>query len=283
MQPMKPIIKISFWLLTVFICLYLPSCAADTIYRTKDAQGSITYSDIPTPDAKPINLSTVVPQRSLHQVAKVLDGDTVVLKGGERVRLLGINAPEIESRHRDGETGGIVAKEWLQEKLQGRKVYLEYDQQKQDHYKRLLAHLYLPNGEHLNLMLVEKGLAVVNLLPPNLRHADAMVRAQQRAERQKLGIWSLPDYRTRPLTQISQKSRGWQRFLGIPKSLKRNKRYSQLIFNNEIDIRIDNNNLALFPALETYLHKPLEIRGWVSRRNDHYSILIHHPSALVLR
>ncbi|MDV6344162.1 thermonuclease family protein [Nitrosomonas sp. Is37] len=279
---MKPIIKISFWLLTVFIWLYLPGCAADTIYRTKDAHGSITYSDIPSPDAKPINLSTV-PQRSLHQVAKVLDGDTVVLKGGARVRLLGINAPEIESRHRDGETGGIVAKEWLQEKLQGRKVYLEYDQQKQDHYKRLLAHLYLPNGEHLNLMLVEKGLAVVNLLPPNLRHADAMISAQQRAERQKLGIWSLPDYRTRPLTQISQKSRGWQRFLGTPTSLKRNKRYSQLIFNNKIDIQIDNNNLALFPALETYLHKPLEIRGWVSRRNDQYSILIHHPSALVLR
>lgn len=283
MQPMKPVIKISFWLLTVFICLYLPKCAADTIYRAKDAQGSITYSDIPTSDAIPIDLPTVAPQRSFHQVAKVLDGDTVVLKGGKRVRLLGINAPEIKSRHRDGETGGIIAKEWLQEKIQGRKIYLEYDQQKQDHYKRLLAHLYLSNGEHLNLMLVEKGLAVVNLLPPNLRHADALVRAQQRAERQKLGIWSLPDYRMRPLTQISQKSRGWQRFLGIPKSLKRNKRYSQLIFNNKIEIRIDNNNLALFPALETYLHKPLEVRGWVSRRNDHYSILIHHPSALVLR
>ncbi|SFI31692.1 thermonuclease family protein [Nitrosomonas sp. Nm34] len=280
---MKPIITISlFWLLTVFIGLHLPGCAADTIYRTQDAQGNITYSDIPAPDAKPLNLSPI-PHRTRHQVVKVLDGDTVVLNGGERVRLLGINAPEVKSRYRDGEAGSIAAKEWLQEKLKNRKVYLEYDQQKHDHYNRLLAHLYLPNGEHLNLMLVEKGLAVVNLLPPNLRHADAMIRAQQRAERQKSGIWSLPDYRTRPLTQISQKSRGWQRFLGTPMSLKKNKRYSQLILNNKVDIRIDNNNLALFPVLETYLHKSLEIRGWVSHRNDHYSILIHHPSALVLR
>ncbi len=282
MQYIKPIIKISSRLLAVLIYLSLSACSADTIYRSKDGQGRITYSDVPTPDAKPIRLSAPL-QRSLHQVAKVLDGDTIVLKGGERVRLLGINAPEIEGRHRDGEPGGMAAKEWLQEKLQGRNVYLEYDWQKQDHYERLLAHLYLLNGEHLNLTLVEKGLAMVNLLPPNLRHADAMIRAQQRAERQKLGIWSLPDYKPRPLTQISQKSRGWQRFLGTPTALKRTKRYSRLIFNSKIEIRIDNDNLALFPTLESYLYKPLEIRGWVSRRSDHYSILIHHPSALVLR
>ncbi|MCO6428709.1 MAG: hypothetical protein J5I83_11745 [Nitrosomonas communis] len=48
-------------------------------------------------------------------------------------------------------------------------------------------------------------MAVVNWLPPNIRHADAMIRAQQRAKRQKLRIWPLPDYRPRLLTQISQK------------------------------------------------------------------------------
>lgn len=279
---MKPILKISSLLLAAFIGLYLPGCSADTIYRSKDAQGNLIYSDIPTPGAKPLHLSTPT-QRSLHQVTKVLDGDTIVLKGGERVRLLGVNAPEIESRHRDGEPGGMAAKEWLQKKIQGRNVYLEHDRQKYDHYKRLLAHLYLPNGEHINLELVRKGLAVVNLYPPNLRHADALIRAQQHAERQKLGIWWLPDYRPRPLAQISQKSRGWQRFLGTATSLKQNKRYSRLIFNSKIDVRIDNTNLALFPALETYLNRPLEIRGWVSRRSDRYSILIQHPSALVLR
>lgn len=279
---MKPLRKICSCLLLVFICLYLPDCAADTIYRSEDAQGRIHYSDIPTPDAKPIRLSAPT-QRSLYQIAKVLDGDTIVLKGGERVRLLGINTPEIESRYRDGEPGGMAAKAWLQQKLQGRKVYLEYDRQKKDHYKRLLAHLYLPNGEHINLALVEEGLAVVNLLPPNLRHADALIRAQQAAERKQLGIWSFSDYRPRPLTQISRKSRGWQRLLGTPVSLKRTKHYSHLIVTSKIDIRIAHDNLALFPALENYLHKPLEIRGWVSRKNDRYSIVVHHPSALVLR
>lgn len=276
------IMKIFSRLLVTFICLYLPACSANTIYRSQDARGSVTYSDIPTPGAKPIRLSTPT-QRSSHQVAKVLDGDTLVLKTGERVRLLGVNAPEIQSRHRDGEPGGMAAKAWLQHKIGGRRVHLEYDQEKQDRYNRLLAHLYLPNGEHVNLTLLEEGLAAVNLLPPNLRHADAMIRAQQRAEKQQLGIWSLSDYTPRPLAKISQKSRGWQRFLGTATSLKRTKRYSRLIFNDKIDIRIDNNHLSLFPPLETYLHKPLEVRGWVSRRNDHYSIQIHHPSALVLR
>lgn len=260
-------------------------CVASTIYRTEDAQGRITYSDIPTPSAKPVPLATQSSRssRTLYRVVRVIDGDTIVLEGNKTVRLLGINAPEIESRRHPGEPGGAIAKKWLHHKLQGRKVYLEHDRQKYDRFKRVLAHLHLPNGEHVNTALLENGLAHISLRPPNLLHAERMIKAQQQAEKQKLGIWSMKHYAPRELSKITEKPFGWQRYLAKVTAIKRNRQYSRLIINDKIDLRIANRDLALFPPLETYLMKRVEIRGWVSRRNDHFSIRIHHPSALILR
>lgn len=263
------------------VFLYSSPNLADTIYRSTDAQGRAVYSDRPSPTAKPLQLF-IQPARSQHKVIKVIDGDTVVLENNKRVRLLGINTPEIESRFRPAEPGGIEAKKWLQKKLQGRSVYLEQDQQKQDHYKRALAHLYLPDGEHINLSLVEKGLAFVTLIPPNLLHANILLKAQQQAEAQKLGVWSIKQYQPRQLVKLTEKPFGWQRYRVRATTLKRHRRFSRLVIGKNIDISIANQDLSLFPPLETYLNKPLEVRGWVSRKKNHFSIRVQHPSALIL-
>lgn len=267
-------------LAVLLILLHAQFGLAETIYRSTDPHGRTLYSDIPTPAAKPLQLITP-PTRSKYRVTRVIDGDTIVLENNKRVRLLGINAPEIGNRYHPGEPGGAEAKKWLQEKLQGRSVYLEHDRQTHDHYKRILAHLYLPDGEHVNLSLVEKGLAVVNLIPPNLLHANTIIRAQQRAESRKLGIWSMKHYQPRPLAKLTEKPFGWQRYRVKARTLKRNRRFSRLTISDNLDLSFANRDLALFPPLETYLNKPLEVRGWVSRRKNHFSIRIQHPSALI--
>jgi len=259
-----------------------PLIFATEIYRSEDDQGRVTYSDTASAESRQVKIISRS-YRHLHHVSRIYDGDTVILEDGKHVRLLGINTPEIKNHQREDEPGGVAAKKWLQAQLQDNKVYLEHDQVKQDKYKRLLAHLYLPDGKHLNLALLENGLATVSIIPPNLRHAEELIHAQQQAEKLKLGIWSMPDYQPQPLSQISNHDKGWQRFTGTPVSIKKNRKYTRLIFNDKVDIRIANINLDLFPALTTYLGKPLEIRGWVSRSKDHYSILIYHPSALILQ
>ncbi|MDH5480098.1 MAG: thermonuclease family protein [Nitrosomonas sp.] len=263
-------------------CFASPVAIATGIYRSEDAQGRVTYSDKITVGSKKIDISK---KSYLHQrkVTHVYDGDTITLNGNQRVRLLGLNTPEIQNRHRENETGGIAAKEWLQDQLQDKTVYLEFDEEKHDRYKRLLAHLFLPDGKHINLALIENGLATVNIIPPNIRYAEKFIEAQQLAEKQNLGIWSEPEYQPYPLSQISSSRKGWQRIVGTPRSIKQSKKYTRLIFNNRFSIRIANDNLGLFPALETYLEKTLEIRGWISRRKENYSILIHHPSALIYK
>lgn len=267
----------------LIFCLILnfaaPASFATEIYRSVDEKGRVTYSDRPSTGAEPVKIISQ-PSRQLYQVARVYDGDTIILEDKKHVRLLGVNTPEIESRHRAEEPGGVAAKKWLQAQLQENKVYLEYDQVRRDKYKRLLAHVFLPDGKHLNLALLENGLAVVSIIPPNGRYSDKLIQAQQHAEKLKLGIWSMPEYQARPVSQIANHTKGWQRFTGTPVSIKKSKKYTRLLFNDKVDIRVANANLNLFPEIATYVGKSLEVRGWVARNKDYYTILINHPSSL---
>ncbi|MDC9725671.1 MAG: thermonuclease family protein [Gammaproteobacteria bacterium] len=253
------------------------------IFRYEDEKGNISFSD-----QSSTNATLVKPPektyRYKHQVKRVYDGDTIILKNGDRVRLLGINTPEIESRHRQGEEGGLTAKQWLKDKLQHGSVFLEYDVEKKDKYDRSLAHLFSIEGEHLNKELVQAGLATLSIIPPNLRYLDELKKAEQSALKHGFGIWSLDSYKPISIDELSitRKKSGWQRFLVTATKVKLTRKYVRLILSDKVDIRIPKVNLALFPDLDSYLNKSLEIRGWASRTKDRYSILIRHPSAIIL-
>jgi endonuclease YncB( thermonuclease family) len=269
-------------ILIVFSLLLQANFSTADIYRQQDNSGNLSFSDKPSINATRIN-PKVASYRYKHYVAKVYDGDTITLKNGERVRLLGINTPEIESHYRQGEAGGQTAKKWLQEKLKTGEVYLEFDAQKRDKYKRLLAHIFLANGEHINKEIIEAGLATLTIIPPNISYAAEFKRAELSAQKKAKGIWSMADYKPISVDHLPKKIVGWQRFLATPKKIKRSRKYIRLVLNDKVDVRIAIANLALFPELKSYLSKPLEVRGWASKNKDHYSILIQHPSAIIIR
>lgn len=264
------------------LCFAASLAPAGEIYRSVDERGRVTYSDTPQAGSRQIPI-TGQPGRQLQPVAHVYDGDTIILENGKRIRLLGVNTPEIESRLRSEEPGGTAAKKWLHNKLQNKPVYLEFDQVKRDKYNRLLAHVFLSNGEHVNLALLQNGLAAVSIIPPNGRYSEKLIQAQQQAEQSRLGIWSMPEYQPHPITQIANHTKGWQRFTGTPVAIRKSRKYTRLLFNDKIDVRVANSNTRLFPDLETYVGKKLEIRGWVTRNKDFYTLLIQHPSALIVQ
>ena len=265
------------------ILLLLTSVASSVgsteIYVRKDSSGQPHYSDKPAPSAKPL---AIQPGRSYHIVRYVYDGDTVLLHNRSKVRLSGINAPEIEHSRKSGEPGGEEAKIWLKKAVEGKKIYLEADVDRRDRYKRILAHVFTEEGIHINVVLVRLGLATANIYPPNLKYARQLLEAQRLAEDQGLGIWGDPAYQPKPVTSlsISGNYKGWQRLIGKPASLKLNRKYYRLIYSEQVDVRIPRANLDLFPDLHSYLGREMEIRGWPSRRKDHFSILVRHPSAL---
>ena len=272
----------SWMTIIVFIGLLLQAnLFAAEIFRSENSQGLVTFSDQLSKNSQKLE-TKLQSNRYLNTVAKVYDGDTIILENGERVRLLGINTPEIDSRHRQGEQGGQAAKHWLQQKLHRGLVYLEYDQEKRDKYKRLLAHCFLPNDEHLNKTIIEAGLASLSILPPNTRYSETLILAQQKAEQSKLGIWSESEYKPLSVSKLSKEnSKGWHRFLATATAINKKRKYVRLTLNKNVDVRIPIANLELFPDLETYLDKPLEIRGWASRSKQHFSILVRHPSAII--
>ena len=134
------------------------------------------------------------------RVAQVVDGDTVVLAGGLKVRVLGIDAPEME---RDGQPADFLAhkaKADLAELTLDRTVSLSYDRLRYDHYGRLLAYLWLPDQTLVNAELVRRGLARVYLIAPNLLYQKDLLTAQQEAIEAQRGVWQQllqqdePDY-----------------------------------------------------------------------------------------
>lgn len=249
------------------------------IYSWEDANGHIHYSDQANENSRKLD---IVPGYAYRIVDYVYDGDTVQLAGGNKVRLSGINTPEVQTSRKDGEPGGVDAKHWLSDRIQGKKVRLEVDNERKDRYHRYLAHLFTEKGNHINLELVAKGLATVNIHPPNLKYTESLLNAQKQAERQRLGIWGMREYAPVIVDeQMMRNRRGWQRLLGTPVAIRPGRKYDRLIFNQNFDVRIPKNNLVFFPDLKTYVGRALELRGWVSRRSSKYSMLIRHPSSLV--
>jgi len=129
-------------------------------------------------------VETVVP------VIRVHDGDTisVIMQAKkEKVRLVGIDAPELGQR-----PWGERAKKYLETLVDAsaRRVRLEFDVAQRDKYGRFLAYVWTENGEMINLLMVKSGHAVLYTIPPNVRHTHELRQAQKEARDMRLGIWS---------------------------------------------------------------------------------------------
>lgn len=125
-----------------------------------------------------------------YRVIQVIDGDTIIIDDARRssVRYLGIDTPEIAHQGAAGEPLSEEARDYNERLVGGKKVRLEFDQEKYDHYGRILAHVYV-EGEFVNLALIEKGLATDLIIEPNIKHRGEILKALDKAKKQRLGIW----------------------------------------------------------------------------------------------
>jgi len=121
-------------------------------------------------------------------VAKVIDGDTIELANGKKVRLLGIDAPEKGQKYYE------EAKEKLIELVEGKEVVLESDVTNADKSGRLLRYVFV-DGLFVNLELVKMGLANAYIVSPDVKYSNDFLKAEEIARENGIGIWkrfSLP-------------------------------------------------------------------------------------------
>ena len=134
------------------------------------------------------------------------------------------------------------------------------------------------------MQLVALGLGTVNIFPPNLAYVHELVAAEQQAERTKLGIWGRPEYAPITANQVDDsiyEEHRWQRIIGKVQDVYATGKSVYLKFTENFAIRIEKDNLSLFPEVQDYRGKTLEARGWLSKNKGKWVMLARHPSALV--
>lgn len=123
------------------------------------------------------------------KVVRVIDGDTIEIEGGERVRYIGIDAPETVEPQKPVECFGPEASAQNKEMVEGQTVRLEKDTTNRDKYNRLLRYVYI--GETLvNSELVQLGFAKAWAYPPDVKYQDQISEAEQAAKKSQNGLWT---------------------------------------------------------------------------------------------
>ena len=118
------------------------------------------------------------------------------------MRLIGIDTPELHESnklYRDAQRTqqdistiqklGQRAYEFTRNLVEGKRVSLEFDVEKRDRYKRLLAYVYLKDGIFVNAEIVKEGYASLMTIPPNVKYADLFLKLYRQARENKRGLW----------------------------------------------------------------------------------------------
>lgn len=121
-------------------------------------------------------------------VERVVDGDTIIVQGVGRVRLIGVDTPETVHPRRPVECFGKEASAFAKRLLEGQRARLEYDQERTDRYGRTLAYVHLPNGTFANAEIVRQGYGHAYTRFP-FRYLEEFRRYEREARQGGRGLW----------------------------------------------------------------------------------------------
>ena len=184
---MVPLSKVrpSRWRPAIVALVSVAALAPVAVACGGSARPAVPFPAPPPPLVElPLGLDTTVD--------RVVDGDTLIVAGGHRIRLIGVDTPETKDPRRPVQCFGQEASSFLTDLLPpGTGIRLVGDVEAQDVYDRTLAYAYrLPDGLFVNADLVRQGFARVLTIPPNVAHTDELVVLAREAREAGRGLWS---------------------------------------------------------------------------------------------
>lgn len=168
--------------------------AIEVVYTiiTKVPPSSIPKISFPqsSPAATPAIVITpsATPSSVLVKVIRVVDGDTIEIETGEKLRYIGVNTPESVDPRRPVQCYGKEASVKNKELVEGKMVRLEKDVSNTDKYGRLLRYVWI-RDTMINEQLVREGYAQVDTFPPDVKYKARFVAAEQLAQQENKGLW----------------------------------------------------------------------------------------------
>lgn len=139
------------------------------------------------------SLSSSTSSAQLVKIVRVIDGDTIEIETGQKVRYIGIDRPELHHPKKPVQCFAQEAMLKNKEIVEGKTVTLEKDVSETDKYGRLLRYVKIgsPSAElFVNDYLVKEGYAYAATFPPDVKYAQLFRQSQQEAMEKKKGLWN---------------------------------------------------------------------------------------------
>jgi endonuclease YncB( thermonuclease family) len=234
-----------------------------------DSSANCTNNNFPTQSIKPSTIS------------KIIDGDTLHLTDGRKIRLIGINSPEIHYDGTPSEPFAQAARRKLMTLLKNNRAYIDVGQQAHDRYGRTLAHVYDTDGQSVEAALLRQGLAFHIAIPPNLAMSECFAKAEKIAQKNDLGVWSKNGVKISAAAQVHEG--GFQYVKGRVTRISFTKSAWWLSLDNHVALVIYAKNQHRFQRdrIKELKGKVIEIRGWIypshSKKYEPWRMKIETP------
>lgn len=214
-------------------------------------------------------------------VRQVTDGDSLRLTDGRKVRLIGINAPELGRDGKADEPLAAPARDRLKALIGDQTVTLETGPDRFDRYGRLLAYVKLPNGKSAGESLLQQGLASVIAIAPNLAHLGQYRRAEAIARQQRIGIWAHPYFQPVSAKSLHRTMTGYRFVRGQIQRVGKSRKYVYFDLTPDFAIAIDRKHWHYFGGdPQQWRGKKVIVRGWISLWRNKLRVRVGHPAMI---
>lgn len=225
------------------------------------------------------------------EVAYVYDGDTVRLKDGRHIRLIGINTPELAHESKQDPSASVTRDEPLAQEARqaalrlignSARIGLQFGEDREDRYHRRLAHVFLADGSSLEERQLEAGLAAVIAIPPNVARLACYLDAEKGARKRHVGMWNHPYYRPLPTHSVTRSVRGYHRVHGIVTHVGHSRKALWLDFDGGFSVRIPQKDLPYFKDYPPgqWLKREITVRGWITTYRGQALMTLRHPAQI---
>jgi micrococcal nuclease len=214
-------------------------------------------------------------------VTAVYDGDTIKVrfknKQERKVRLIGIDTPEIENLREEVKFRAQMAKRFAFFYLYRKTVKLSYDWEIEDKYGRLLAYIWTEKQGLFNKFILSEGFAAVYLNFP-FKYKDEFIEAEREARKLEKGLWKKGPYTSIPVGEVRAYI---GKLLSVKYTCSRVQTKGKFAFlyssGEEFSTLVPRENVSFFPEIASFRGKALIVAGFLEEYKGKPQIVAFFP------